>query len=892
MLIRLYRLLLRAYPRDFRDRHGSEMVDTLAERWRTERLGRGRLRLLWLFLADFLTSVVHEWRGGGAVTDIRLPSRRSRWTMTDLLGDLRLAWRHLWRSPLFTAGAVLTLGFGIGATTAIFSLADATVLRPLPIQDADRVVQSEWSWSLPDFRDLERDQDVFDQVAAWTGLDVAVELEGTTTVVQALGVSQSFFVLCGLEPASGRLLGPADDRPGAPAVVVLGHRLWRDRFGGDPSIVGRSIRLNQRPVTVVGVAPRRFRGFSLRERPELFVSLSALPDLATGPVSRADVRASRDMVWLQVVGRLGSGVPLETARAATEQIYRRAHPPEAETTRIPEPVVLSPVTARAGGVDLRYFLYVLVAATVTTLLLASAAVGGLLVVRTQGRQREFAIRAALGGSRVRLVRLLVAEHVMLGLVAALVGTGGAALVLALLGAFQLPDHVAIGTLEVGLNGSLLAMACGLGLLTSVLFGLAPLWHASGASGRMALAAGSRGVARRPVRASLLATQVAVCVVLLGGGLAFGRAIQQAGGADLGFDTQRTAVVAVDPGLARRSPAETQRFQAESLERVRALPSVVSAAWAKLRPFTGAMMWEVVVPGSEAPRSRDIADRVAEANLVSDGYFETLGIPVLDGRAFSAADRPTSMRVVVVSESMAAKYWPAASPIGRQLSTDLSLRDPAQLYTVIGVVGDIRRGLAREQAPTMYMLAAQHPDMSGVGGHYLFVRAAQEPAAAAAAAAAIISQMDPDLPVTGMSTLRQAFSETLMAQRLGLTLFLLFAVATMTLTGLGLYAATAFAVALRRREIGIRVALGASRSSVVSLVTRQGLTPVIAGLAVGGLVLRLGASSLERFLLSAPAFDTGSLALPAAIILLLTTLAVLAPARHALGIDPTIALKGD
>ena len=895
---RLYRLMLLAYPPALRRQHGREMTAAFAERWRAEGRGlRGRVRLVALLFADFAASLPGAWRPPDGRPG-RRPRSRKATLMSDLLSDVHVALRHLRKSWVFSLSAVVTLGLGIGATTAVFSLADAALLRPMPIPEVDRVLQTTFSWSLPDFRDLEADQPVFSEVAAWTGFDVGLDRDGASTLVQALGVSGGFFDLAGFRAVRGRLLDAADDRPGAAPAVVLSERLWRRLYGADPGVVGSSIEVNQRPVTVVGIAPAWFRGFSLRERPEVFLSLSAMPAVATGFHARSDLQTTRTSVWLQIAGRLRAGVTPETARAATEQLYRRAHPAAVQSGRIPEPVTLVPLTARALGMesaaDLRQFVVVLASATGVTLLLACGAVGSLLLVRTRARRREFAIRAALGGGPLRVVRLLTVESALLGLGGVAAGLLAARGTMDLLRTFRLPGNIAIGDLDVGLDAGMLAVAALAGFAATVAFSLAPLVQAARVPAGAALSEGARGSSRRPVSVVLVAAQVACCVMLLGGSLAFGRALQSALGADLGFRTTDIAMVAVDTGVARRSTGETLRLFDQVLDELASQPALASAGWAKLRPFTGAMMSEVGVPGVPPRQGHDIADRVAEANLVSPGYLETMAIPLVRGRTFAPADRASTPRVAIVSESMIPRFFGGEDPLGRQLSTDLTFRDPEQLYTVVGVVGDVQRGLGREVAATMYLLAAQHPRLMDFGGNYLFVRAADgaDAGQAAQVASGVVTRIDRAVPVTSVATLDDALGETLLTQRLGLTLFLLFGVLALVLTTLGLHAIVAHAVTVRRKEIGIRLALGASSSRVLGLMARQGLVPVAAGVAFGAIGFSLAGPLLERFLFAVPAASPGPLAALVSCVLALAAAAMFVPVRHALRIQPTAALRED
>jgi putative ABC transport system permease protein len=889
----LYRVLLLAYPASLRRAHGEEMTRAFADQWHAASGLRPRVRLLCLLATDFVVSLASAWREAAAPAG-RLSTHPSRsLPMPALSTDLRLALRVFRKAPLFAFGAVVTLALGIGATSAVFSLADATLLHPLPVAQPDRLLQVDFSWSAPDVRALEQDHPGFSSVAAWANIDVGLDEQGRVEPVHAAAVSGGYFQFAGLGAEAGRLLDGRDDRPGAPPAVVVSERLWRGAYGRDPGLVGRTVRINERPATVVGVAASGFRGFSLRDSPDVFVPLAALEQLATGFLARPALMTNQHIVWLQVAGRLDPGTTPEAGRQAIERLYGRQHPPAPDATTPPEPITLVPLTAQALGLtsaeDLRRFIGILAAATLVTLLLTCASVAGLMLVRTQARQRELAVRMALGASRLRLARLLFMESLAIGLMGAVAGLLVAYLTFSLLQTFSLPGDIPIADLGLALSRRVLALSAGAGVATSLLFGLTPMWQAARVSPRAAIGDGARVSSSRSWRPALVAIQVAISVVLLGGGLAFGRAIQHAFRTDFGFDTARTLVVTINPALARYPRDRDIDFQKQTLVALAGRPEIGAAGWATMLPLRGSMQWEVAVPGRVPPSGEEPS---VETNVVSPGYFQAMATPLVAGRDFRTSDGPGVERVAVVSRSMARRYWGDADPIGRQLSTDLALKDPDQLMTVIGVVEDIQRGMDGRRGAMMYLPILQQPDMLDFGDQHLFVRASRDVATASRAAVDVLAAVDPRMPVVKVQTMRSLLATTLMAQQLGVTLFSLFAGLALLLTGLGLYAVVAYAVSDRTREIGIRVALGARSAGIVGLVARQGLVPVGVGLAAGAAGLLAGARALDQFMFDLPAVQTGTIAVLIFSVTALAVVAMVVPARRALRIDAARALRSE
>jgi putative ABC transport system permease protein len=886
-MIRLVRGLLFAYPPSLRRAHGAEMAAAVEARWKDQRGLVARSLFVVELIGDFLSSWLREWRAVGAGRGATRGWRAPDW---GLAADARTAVLLFTRAPVFVLGAVVTLALGIGATSAIFSLADATLLRPLPIRAPEGVWQVDFSWAHPDFRDLAASGVAFSDVVAWSNQTFALDRGGEAVEVPGAAVSGSYFGLTGLRPVLGRLLTDADDLASAAPVIVVSERAWTRVFGRDPEVIGRIVQLNRRPVAIVGIAPASFRGLSLRDAPEIFIPLLAMPKVATGFLARPGIMNSRDLVWLQVAGRLRDRVTPAQAAAAVAGVYRTLHPPKTSAEEA-DTVKLGPIGSRALGLDTaddsRRFVFILLGAAGVTLLLACATVANLLLVRSERRRRELAVRAALGASRARVVRLLFAESLAIGLAGSVGGLLVARLALSSLASFELPGQVLIQDLDLSLSPTLLATAVGLGIATSLVFGLAPAWQASRFDPQSALRDGARGTTRQPIRSALVTMQVALCVLLLAGSLAFGRAMRYALSIDMGFDTVRTSVTSVNPGRARYTPTQIAAVRQRIREALIAQRWVTAAGWSAMLPLRGSMQWTLGIGGSQTPANGEVT---AEANVVSEGYFEAMGIPLRYGRFFAQTDTATAPMVMIVSESMANKYWPQGNAIGARVNTNTDVKDPNVIATVIGVVGDVKHDLSSPRATMFYATAAQQLSMLDFGGQHLIVRATVPSDVAVANVAAVIRRVDSKLPISRSQTIAQHLGALLMAQRLGLTLFLLFSGLAVVLTSFGLYAVVASAVAQRGREIGIRVALGAERASVLGLVARQGIVEVAAGLVAGLAAFVLTDSALSSFLLALPATNAVSLGALAVGIAALALIAMLVPARRALAVDPAIALR--
>jgi predicted permease len=887
LAVRLYRLLLLAYPASLRASHGDEMTSVVAERWR-ERPGLvARLSLIRDIITDFAQSLPRAWRlERGQPSSDRSPRGGGRGLGT----DFRQAVRGLAHAPLFTLGATITLAIGIGASTAIFSLARATLLHPLDIRDTDRDVELGTTFSHPVLRGLESRSQSFSGLASWTNLSIGLDRGGRTINLTGVAVNGRYFDTLGLKPGAGRLLQDSDDQVGAPPVAVLGDDAWKRVFGADPAIVGSTIRLGRGvPTTIVGVAPAGFRGLTLSNTAQIFIPVRALPRVATGFFAKPETLERTNITWIAVAARLRDGVTLTQAADETNALRRAIDPPKSGDA--PEPTRLTPITASALSLttadDLRRFLMVLAGATLVTLLLACATVANLLLVRAERRQRELAIRAALGAGRARTMRLLFAESVLLGLCGALGGVAAASGALALLGRFQLPGRIAIGELHLAIDGRVLAVAVGLGVLTSVIFGAAPIWQSMRLDLIGALREGSRGSSRQPLRSTLVTLQVGLAVLLLAGSLAFARAVRHGIGVDLGFDTTRTAIVTMDATLGGYQQERVGELQNRVLDALAARPEVAGAGWSAMPPLSGFLSWGVDIEGQ--PVTKDHLS--IEANIVSPGYFSAMNIRLLGGRVFTRDDLPGAETLTIVSEAAARKYWPDASALGGRV--DLNAGDaPARWARVIGVVGDVSRSVGGHAEPMLYLLDVQMPQMFDFGGQHLIVRDVSGADLAAREGVTAIATADPHLPITSVMTMADRLRGTLEPQRLGFMLFSLFAGLAIVLTAFGLYALVAYAVAHRTREIGIRIALGANARTVVTLVVRQGLVPVIVGLVAGSMAFRLSGWAIQRFLFALPLFGGWPFIALTLAIAAVAVVAMIAPARRALAVDPVAALRND
>ena len=810
--------------------------------------------------------------------------------MRNLVRDVTLGARLLVKSPGFTIAAVLTLALGIGANTAIFTLADATLLRPLPVHNPHELVVWTWSSSYPHYKEYAKRSDIFQSVLASGGtMRVNLAIDGSSELVQGALLTGNAFDALGIRPALGRTLLPSDDVANAPIVAVLNHAYWRSRFASDPSVIGRSLRINGRPMTIVGVAEPGFRGTSLTKNPALYLATAVSGPLSSGFFSRVDRLNATGFVWLSVIGRLRPEVSAAQAASAMDALYEQLQPAEAGSTR--EALRLEPLGTRAlgeGAGDVRTFITLLVGVVGLTLLIGCANLSNLLLARSASRRREMGVRLALGATRRRIVQQMLAESVLLAAIGGAAGLGVAMFALRALMAFELPGGLRIANIPLEINGAALGMTFGLSLLTGLLFGAAPAWRASRADVLVSLRDQSRGAtARSGVRGTLLAAQVAMSLVLLVGTGLFGRSLMAALDARLGFDPERVVIASVNLGLARYDTARAETFYTSALEQVRALPQVASAAWSTLVPTRGAFMWNTEVEGSGEGQGKSLT---VYSMHVGPDYFITAGTPVTAGRPFAPTDRAGSELVGIVSEMMGREYFAGRDPIGSRIKIF------NQWVTVVGVAENTIVGKLRE-APAAQLYLPFDQWLDGPQGiatdtAYLFVKADGEAEALLPLVRDQLRALDPELPLYDVVSFAERIEGLSMPQRMGATLFALFSALALALATVGIYGVATYVAALRTREIGVRMALGATRTAVRRLVLLQGTWPIAIGIAAG-LALALYASrAASTFLVDVSPLDPLTFGAVTALLAAVALAATYLPARRASRIEPVAALRDE
>ena len=806
----------------------------------------------------------------------------------DLLAkDLRFAFRMIRRSPGFTAIAILTLALGIGANTAIFSFVNAALLKPLPFPHAERIVNV---WEKPpggdrngistlNFLDWKRQNTVFTAMAAqaWgsatlTGADVPVELRNGR-------VSASYFDIFGVKPMLGRTFAPDEDEPGKQYEVILSHRLWESRFGADPNIIGRSIRLNGAPYTVIGVMPP---GTYDREWQDLWTPLA---------FETADM--TRDYHWMISWAQLKPGVSLEQARQQMNAIGARIEHDYPESNK-GWGVTVDRYQDRVVGDDLRRSLLVLLAAVAAVLVIGCVNLANLLLVRGAGREREVAIRSALGAGRARLIRQFLTESVLL---AGLGGAVGVALGWALMRGLKvwIPRFYLPAEADVQLDGHVLLFTAAIVIATGILFGIAPALHSAQTDLAGSLKEGGRGATsgtgRRQVRNALVMAEIALAFVLLSGAGLLIRSFYALHQVDPGFDASNALSMWL-PMSSKQYPDGPRivGYLEQVMEKVRAVPGVQEVATTSGLPLEG---WSEGMPFLiEGQPFLDLARRpAANYKRVSPSYLAALRMRLLRGRWLAESDTAGSPPVIVVNETMVKHYFKGEDPIGKriliqQIIPGQNALGPEIPWQVVGVVADEKAGGLDDSSPGDYVSYKQSPTPHTA----LVVRGALDADLLTKSIEAAIWQLNKNQPLDDIKTLEQIKSESLGENRLRTVLLGTFAGLALLLAAIGVYGVISYSVAQRTHEIGVRAALGASRWNQIGLVLKGGLALTGAGLAIGV----VGALALTRllasFLFGVSPRDPWTLALVSATLVAVAAAACFAPARRATHVDPVVALR--
>lgn len=813
--------------------------------------------------------------------------------MNGLLQDIRYALRQLRKSPGFAAVAVLTLALGIGANTAIFSVVDGVLLKPLPYKEPDRLVRV---WHVPpaksfpgiptfavsaaNFLDWQSQNHVFDQMTIYSYRNFTVTGDAKPEQVDACAVSSTFFSLLGVEPLLGRTLLPEEDQQGKANVVVLSYRFWREHFGANPGIVGQNINLDGQNVFVAGVMPPEFR----------------TPDYAKfwTPMAWSDrERAVRGEHHYVVMARLKSGVDLKQAQAEMNAISARLEQQYPEDDK-GWGAVVRPLHADMVG-DVRPALFVLLGSVAFVLLIACVNVANLTLAKTFSRQKEIAIRAAMGASSGRVLRQILVENMLLGLVGGGIGLiyahVGVRLIMAFL-ADKVPQSV-----DVSLNATVLLFTVVISLLTGILAGVLPGIRLSRPNVNQAL---KQGLGRTDsdsgghnTRTALVIAEVALSLVLLFGAGLMIRSFQQLQRVNPGFDSQN--VMTMTLAVARSkfpSPPQQTTFYQQVLERVRALPGVQSAGVVDNVPLDGNGSHQpIAIAGRPALAMADQPE--VDVRIASPGYMSSMRIPIVRGRDFSESDAAGRPGVVLISETMAREFWPGEDPIGKRLTLTFF---PGMVREIVGVVGDVKMDALDQTRPSasLYMPLAQltPPALGGWQSFpmILVMRTVNGPGSVVAAATNVVHEIDPELPVRDILSMNEVTANSVGQQRFNTLLLGAFGVLALFLAAIGIYSVLSYSVRRRVQEIGIRLALGAKLGDVLGMVVIEGMKPVALGVALG----IAGAFALGRLLatliFSVKPTDLVTFLAAATLLGLISLLACTIPAYRATRVDPIGALR--
>ena len=812
------------------------------------------------------------------------------------MNDLRFAFRQLAKNPGFTIIATLALALGIGANTAIFSVVNAVLLRPLPYPEPEKLIvlrerSDAFEWgavSYPNYLDWREAQRSFTDLALLRRdhYNLSTPKEGAEPrQVGGSPVSANFLSVMGISPRLGRDLTEADDHPGSAKVVMISERLWQERFGGSPTAIGEQLIVDAVPREIIGVFPSSLR---YPRNTEIILPLS-------------DLRAAQNVLQrdnhpgFQALGRLKSGVTLKQANADLDNIAReleRKYPDSNTHRRIRTQQLLE---AAVG--DYRHALNLLLAAVGCVLLIACANVANLQLARALSRSKELAVRAALGASRWRLAKQLLTESSVLAFVGAALGVILAIWSLDAILALSPPKVPRFHETRIDLQALFFTASIALG--SGLLVGIWPAWQISrtasltNALHETGMRGGSGGLRRHRARAMLVVTQVALAVILLAGAGLTLKSFWRAQGEPLGFEPRGILTMLIELPKARYDkPEKISAFYTQLLDRVRTLPGVESTAIGVNIPFDDSE-WDSSFYLTGQPKPKAGEEPSAEVNIVSTDYFHVMGMPILRGRAFGPEDIAGRPRSVIIDESLAKRYFPNVDPIGQHLDDNQSTEKNPPPLTIVGVVPRTRNEAPGEQnverlhLPQMHYCTAQFSEE----GFSLLVKVPSgDPMALAPAIKKEVLALDPDQPVAFVSTMEKNIGNSLAARRLTMTLLGSFAGLALVLASVGLYGVMALSVTQRTRELGIRMALGAARSDVFRLVLGQGVALVSLGIGMGLLGAIAVSRALSSLLYGITALDVPALAIAIASLVFVALLACWLPARRATLVDPIQALR--
>ena len=819
--------------------------------------------------------------------------------MESLLQDIRYGVRLLLKNPAVTAVAVLTLALGIGANAAIFSGVSAFVLRTLPVPNPDELVRPvelaedrgiSDEVSYPDFVDYRNQATSYEALSAEDMISVAFGSDTQSDVIWGQVVSGSYFDVVQIKPIMGRTFLPEEDGAvGAHPVVVIGHSLWQRRLGSDPNIVGKTLRLSNREFTVIGVAPESFTGSKFALSMDFWVPMAMAEDLRRSQ----GLLAERGSHWMNILGRLKPGVTLEQATAEMQQISARlnqAYPNERASTTSAK--VMTELDGRweEAATVMKSGAAIAMAIVGLILLIACANVANLMLARAAARRKEIGIRLALGASRIRLIRQLLTESLLLSLLG-----GGVGLLLAFWVTDLLEGFVPVLQYNIvdnffALDSRALLFTLVISLATGLIFGLAPAWHSSNPDvvpilkGDLDANQRAKGRRRFSLRPALVVVQIALSLAVLVCGGLFIKSFRQAQTMDPGFGSKQALIATLDPELVGYDTERSRNFFRQVIERASSLPGVEAAATARLLPLgdSSNSNGPILKEGETLPRGS--AGRTIMTNVISAGYFRAMQIPIVEGRDFDDRDHAKAQRVVIINQQMAQMLWPGESAVGKRITIGTDSREPNE---VVGVVKTGKyRNLAEDPKPYFYYpMTQRRPAMMA-----LVMRTSVDARGLAGSIRKEVQNIDRSVPVVSMKTMSEHLTYALWAPNMAASLSLAFGVVALLLSAVGLYSVMAYVVSQRTREVGIRMALGADRGDVMKMITVQGMRLAVIGVVIGLLLSLALARALSSLLIGVSGYDVTTFISVSGLLVFVALFACYLPARRATKIDPLVALR--
>ena len=804
--------------------------------------------------------------------------------LSDVAQDVSFGLRSLRRAPAFAAAAILTLALGIGANTAIFSVVHALLLRPLPYADPQELV-SIGTGSGGEFVGLRERLRSFEEIAGYRSQQFALDNGGEVTRIYGASVTPNLFRTLGVSPLIGTGFGDSDGETGRTMAVILSHRLWQREFGGAPDIVGKRVLLEAVPFTIVGVMPPDFRYPS--HTTQYWVPLRFNPD---NPGAHWAVQ---NIVFM---GRVKKGVSVDAAVAdirTTWPTLRRLNPLWDPGETYARDVPATALQERMIGAP-KSLLWLLLGCVSFVLLIACVNVANLLLARATSRERELAVRAAVGGGRARLMRQLITESVLLSFVGATLGVGIAIATVRGLVSVMPPGIPRLA--EISVNGTVLLVTAAVALVTGLLFGIVPAIRATGASTAVAGAMMGRrratpGARHHRLAGALVSAEVALAVTLVIGAQLLVRSFTELGRVDTGYEPGHLIAARVSPpggSYTNESPARVDAFYGAVLERLRATPGVQRVAAVDKLPIAS-QVWGIAprIEGQWEDGSKTLPD-VNHFQAVTESYFAVMGIPLREGRSFAAGDGATSNPVAVVSESMAKKFWPRQSAVGKRIGYAW----PSPWITIVGVVADVRQDSLRDTLNTSVYVPWQQRSRMSSTEMWVVARTSGDPAALAGTIRSLVRQVDRTVAVSDVRTMEEILGRSVQRDRFMLIMVGSFALVALLLGAIGIYGVMSYLVSQRTQEMGVRIALGASGSSVIGLVVRRAALMAGAG-AIAGVIAALWATRpLASFLYGISATDPLTFASVPLLLLVIAVAASYVPARRATRIDPLTTLRGD